>query len=69
VSDLIVYKGTLYNEYGHVSIVSQVFENEIEIIQQNPGPMAPSRERIPLIKTADGRYKLDHGLVLGWLRK
>ena len=69
VSDLIVYKGTLYNEYGHVSIVSQVFENEIEIIQQNPGPMSPSRERIPLIKTADGRYQIDHSLILGWLRK
>ena len=69
VSDLIVYKGTLYNEYGHVSIVSQVFENEIEIIQQNPGPMSPSRERIPLIKTVDGKYRIDHSLILGWLRK
>lgn len=68
VNDLLVYDGTAYNPYGHVSIVSKVTENEIEIIQQNPGPYGLSREKFR-IQQKDGKWMIDNGLVLGWLRK
>ncbi|MEN9347706.1 MAG: hypothetical protein RLZZ77_1217 [Bacteroidota bacterium] len=68
VGDLIIFNGHPLNFYGHVAIVSKVADKEIEIIQQNPGPMAPSREKIPL-ENKDGKYHLNYSLLLGWLRK
>nr|WP_299384682.1 CHAP domain-containing protein [Allomuricauda sp.] len=67
-NDLVVYSGTILNKYGHVSIISNVSENEIEIIQQNPGPFGKSREKFDLIKE-DGKWKIKNGRILGWLRK
>ncbi|MEN9380043.1 MAG: hypothetical protein RJB15_1736, partial [Pseudomonadota bacterium] len=64
VGDLIIFNGHPLNFYGHVAIVSKVADKEIEIIQQNPGPMAPSREKIPL-ENKDGKYHLSgEGLQL-----
>ncbi|QNR25289.1 CHAP domain-containing protein [Croceimicrobium hydrocarbonivorans] len=68
VNDLLVYDGTLWNPYGHVAIVSAVFEDEIEIIQQNPGPTALSRLRIGLSQM-ENKYHLEGSTILGWLRK
>jgi len=47
---------------------SNVTENEIEIIQQNPGPFSKSRETISL-DNADGKWEIKNKRVLGWLRK
>lgn len=66
--DLIVLKGTLFNRFGHVAIISKVEEDQIEIIQQNPGPFGSSRENIPLIENK-GAWKIKKGRVLGFLRK
>lgn len=44
-SDLIVFSETILNPYGHVALVSYA-NYEIEIIQQNPGPFSPSREKV-----------------------
>jgi len=66
--DLVIFGGTIMNRYGHVAIISNVSENEIEIIQQNPGPFAESREMIALINT-NGKWSIDDDRVLGWLRK
>lgn len=66
--DLIVYSGTAFNKFGHVAIVSKVGENDIEIIQQNPGPFANSREIYPLTKTGD-KWKVNNDRIIGWLRK
>ncbi len=66
--DLLVYSGTAFNKYGHVAIVSKVSENEIEIIQQNPGPFANSREIYALTKTGD-KWKVNNDRIVGWLRK
>ncbi len=66
--DLLVLKGTLFNKYGHVAIVANVSENEIELIQQNPGVFKKSRERIGLANK-DGKWLIDNQRVLGWLRK
>ncbi|RFC55990.1 CHAP domain-containing protein [Brumimicrobium aurantiacum] len=68
INDLVVYSGTLVNQYGHVAIISNVFEHEIEIIQQNPGTFGSSRKRIGLFYK-DGKWKIDHSQIIGWLRK
>tara|TARA_R110002051_G_scaffold315388_1_gene393688 strand:- start:462 stop:986 length:525 start_codon:yes stop_codon:yes gene_type:complete len=68
INDLIVYSGTTLNKYGHVSIVSNVTENEIEIIQQNPGPFGNSREKYELTNES-GIWRIKNDRILGWLRK
>lgn len=66
--DLIIMDGTVYNKYGHVAIISHVFDNKIEIIQQNPGANASSRAEMPLI-LQDDKWRVYNERVLGWLRK
>ena len=68
VEDIVVYGPWLLNRFGHVAIVSRVDANGIEVIQQNPGPFGPSREWHPL-KLVDGRWHVEHGRLLGWLRR
>lgn len=65
VEDIIVLG---WSKHGHVAIISQVNEHEIEIVQQNPGPNSPSRVTYPLIYQ-NGKWKIDHFRVLGYLRK
>jgi surface antigen len=66
--DLLVFKESRLNSYGHVAIVAQAKEDAIVLIQQNPGPLAKSRIRIALSKK-DAKYQLEHSLIVGWLRK
>lgn len=68
VNDLIVFDGTTFNEYGHVAIISKVKENEIEIIQQNPGRLSKPRVTYT-INFKDGYWLFNDSTVLGWLRK
>jgi surface antigen len=68
VGDLIIFSASEYNPYGHVAIVSNVFENEIEIIQQNPGAFNSSRTRFQL-RRENGKWKVVQDRALGWLRK
>jgi len=68
VGDLLIFSGSLLNRFGHVAIVSFVSENEIELIQQNPGPFSSSREVFGM-KTQEGNYKINNERILGWLRK
>ncbi|MGL4631069.1 MAG: CHAP domain-containing protein [Leadbetterella sp.] len=68
VNDLLIYSGTSFNKYGHVSIVSKVFENKIEIIQQNPGPSGKSRTSF-LIDNKSNKWEIKNTRILGWLRK
>ncbi|HKC68158.1 MAG TPA: CHAP domain-containing protein [Bacteroidia bacterium] len=67
-NDLLVFSGSLFNRYGHVAIISSVTQNQIEIIQQNPGPFGTSRETISLINS-NNKWTIDNSRVLGWLRK
>ena len=67
-NDLVVYDATMFNKYGHVAIISKVTDNKVEIIQQNPGPVGPSRETYKLTKTK-GKWHIGHDKILGWLRK
>lgn len=67
VGDLLIFDGHSGNKYGHVAIVSEVREDEVQIIQQNPGPGARSRIWIDLV-TEEGKYKIDYARIMGWLR-
>lgn len=66
--DLLIMDGHALNPYGHVAIVSEVTQDEIEIIQQNPGPFALPRVRYSISKSGE-KWKIDREDVLGWLRK
>ncbi|MCI4669043.1 MAG: CHAP domain-containing protein [Bacteroidia bacterium] len=68
IHDLIVFKGHLFNRFGHVAIVSAVSEDSIEIVQQNPGPFGKSRKSILMVQV-DGKWEVKNNGVLGWLRK
>ncbi|MFM7661516.1 MAG: CHAP domain-containing protein [Bacteroidota bacterium] len=68
IKDLIVFDGHEFNPYGHVAIVSKVGEDFIEIVQQNPGPKVPSKDRFELYQKSD-KWFVAHDLTLGWLRK
>ncbi|CAD0002069.1 CHAP domain-containing protein [Flavobacterium chungangense] len=68
IGDLVIFSGSLLNRFGHVAIISKVSENEIEIIQQNPGPFGSSREVFG-VKNQEGKYKIESSRLLGWLRK
>jgi hypothetical protein len=66
VNDLIVFKGTTFNKYGHVAIISHVTEKSIEIIQQNAGIFGSSRRTITL-EQQNGKWRVKDDGVLGWL--
>ncbi|CAD0002094.1 CHAP domain-containing protein [Flavobacterium salmonis] len=68
IGDLVIFSGSLLNRFGHVAIISKISENEIEIIQQNPGPFGSSRE-VFAVKNQEGKYKIESSRLLGWLRK
>ncbi|SNR75348.1 CHAP domain-containing protein [Dokdonia pacifica] len=68
VNDLVIYSGNIFNKFGHVAIVTKVLENEIEIIQQNPGPYNNSRETYKLIYS-NNKWYIDNHRIIGWLRK
>lgn len=68
ISDLIIFSGTLFNRFGHVAIISNVSDNEVEIIQQNSGPFGKTREKFS-VKNINGKWKINNKRVLGWLRK
>ncbi len=65
--DLIVFGPTAFNSYGHVAIISKVSDSQVEIVQQNPGPFASSRETFA-VKQRGGRWFIENSLALGWLR-
>lgn len=66
--DLLVFNGSAFNSYGHVAIVARVDEDEVEIIQQNPGPLGSSRDTFTLTST-NGKWVIGNSRILGWLRK
>jgi surface antigen len=65
--DLLVFGGHSGNPYGHVAIISDVTNDAVEIIQQNPGPFAPSRTRYAL-EIKNGNFNIAHEGILGRLR-
>lgn len=68
IDDLLVFGGDMLNKFGHVAIVSELSENEIEIIQQNAGQYGKSRGSYKL-EYSNGKWTIDSEQILGWLRK
>jgi surface antigen len=66
VHDILIYGPQSGNPYGHVAIITEVTDKDIEIIQQNVG--SRTRVRIPLVKYEKYWTVADYD-VLGWLRK
>lgn len=65
VDDLLIYDAYPGNAFGHVAIITQVKDDEIEIIQQNMG--LQSRVTIPLVNFYQYWTIADYS-ILGWLR-
>lgn len=68
IGDLVIFKGHLLNRYGHVAIISNVTNNTIKIIQQNPGPFTPSRVTYPLSVNQNNQWTIQNSRILGFLR-
>jgi surface antigen len=69
VGDLVVYSDTIFNRYGHVAIVSKVDRTgELEIIQQNAGPFADTRQQYGLTENAN-TWRIENNRIVGWLGK
>jgi surface antigen len=66
--DIVVFDRWLLNPYGHVAIIAAASDDEIEIIQQNPGPFSSSRETFKLLME-NGRWSIPRSNILGWLRR
>jgi surface antigen len=66
INDILIFNKSIFNSYGHVAIISNVEDNYIEIIQQNPGPFANSREKIGL-KQQEKLWFFDNDRILGRL--
>lgn len=64
--EIIIFDGNQWNPYGHVAIISKVENTQIEIIQQNPGPYANSREFFNL-KKVKGSWTIEGNSILGRL--
>ncbi len=65
--DILVFDRWKLNPYGHVAVVSRAGGGEIEIVQQNAGPFAPTRETFA-VAFAGGHWIVGTARVLGWLR-
>ena len=65
--DILVFGPSLLNPYGHIAIVSDVKNDRLEIVQQNPGPFSNSREIFKL-SNSSGSWIIENRRVLGWLR-
>ncbi len=69
VNDILVFKATVLNPFGHVAIVSAVEEDKISIVQQNAGILfSSSRESIKIFSEQD-KWIIQDKDILGWLRK
>ncbi|MFC1460155.1 CHAP domain-containing protein [Microvirga arabica] len=66
--DIVIFRPSLLNPYGHVAVVAAVNPESIEIAQQNAGPFSPSRELLAFKKRGPG-WAIDHPRVQGWLRR
>lgn len=68
IGDILIFDSTRFNKFGHVAIISNVDENEVEIIQQNGGSFASTRVKFDLKKT-NGIWTIADNNLLGRLRK
>jgi len=66
LNDILIFAGDNENIYGHLAIVSKVYKDRIEIVQQNIG--SQSRIHLNVHKFLDG-WEVEDYTVIGWLRR
>lgn len=66
LNDILIFAGDNQNPFGHLAIVSKVYDDRIEIVQQNIG--SESRVHLNVHRFLDGWEVEDH-TVIGWLRR
>jgi len=64
IGDLIVFDGSIFNSFGHVAIVSKVYDKSLEVIQQNVGKKTRKTYKLKNINTY---WSIDNDRILGWL--
>lgn len=67
VNDILVLDKSNSNLYGHVAIIAAVTDDYLEVIQQNAGKYATTRD-IYKLQNKNGKWIVDNTRVLGWLR-
>lgn len=67
-NDIIIFSDATYDPGGHLAIVAEVTSKEIIIVQQNPGPLAKTREPLRYYLRRKKWY-VQHPHVVGWLHK
>lgn len=65
VNDIIIFKGHTLNKYGHIAIIASVYENSIEIVQQNVGHQTRATYHI---YNTNGLWGIKNKRILGRLR-
>ncbi len=65
VNDILIFDASSYSSYGHVAIISDVEDDEIEIIQQN---CKKSRNKFSLTYK-NKKWRVNYTSIVGWLRK
>ncbi|MFK7968724.1 MAG: CHAP domain-containing protein [Bacteroidia bacterium] len=64
-NDIIIFEASSWNKFGHVAIVIEVRNTEVEIIQQNDFINGARR----MLKLDGNTCTIENPRVLGWLRK
>ncbi|MBK6622738.1 MAG: CHAP domain-containing protein [Saprospirales bacterium] len=67
-NDILVFGDSRDNPGGNVAIVAKVGNTELEIVQQNPGPLSNTRESYRYY-IRKNKWYVQQPHVLGWLRK
>lgn len=62
----MILKAHLLNPYGHVAIISNITNNNIEITQQNPDPFTPCRVSYPLNMNLNQQWTIKNPHILGF---
>ncbi len=66
INDILILDASRTNKFGHVAIVSAVEDGYVEVVQQNAGKYATTRDIYKIVQI-DGKWKIDNSRVLGWL--
>ncbi len=65
---IIVFRPDRNNSFGHVGIISSIKSGKVQMISQNNGHAQKPRSTFPLV-FENGKYRIDHDHVIGWLSR
>lgn len=67
--DILIYGPATFNKFGHIAIISKSKTNQIESVSQNLGVGNGTRRTYNVIRTPEGKYKIDDPYIIGWLSR